>query len=279
MESQPTSGPYFVGIQINHLPRLQYFSTMDQQYHLDDYVIVETGKGYELGLIKTDLKPMSAYRHPFQLSPIIRKADAKDLATQQRNEKDAKQAMLYAKDAVKKMHLDMEVFAAEYNLDRSKLYFLFSAEERVDFRELLRSLASQFHTRIDLRQMGARDRAKLYGAIGICGLPLCCTTFLNEFDNISINRAKNQMLTLNIPKLTGHCGKLLCCLKYEDDAYTEIKATLPRVGDRYMVDGVSYKVTSMNVLTRVIKIENQNRDILFLHVDELNKHPRGTLPA
>jgi cell fate regulator YaaT (PSP1 superfamily) len=273
MESQT---PYFVGIQVNHLPRLQYFSTTTSTYQPNDTVIVETGKGYELGIIKTKLRAMSDYRYPFQLMPIVRKAENRDLVAQQRNEKDAKEAMLFAKDLVKKMNLEMEIFAAEYNLDRSKLYFLFLSEDRVDFRDLLRALATQFHTRIDLRQVGARDRAKLYGAIGICGLPLCCTTFLNEFDNISINRAKNQMLTLNIPKLTGHCGKLLCCLKYEDDAYTEIKATLPHVGDRYMIEGVSFKVTSMNVLTRVIKVENQNRDIQFLHVDELNKHPKGT---
>jgi len=275
MESQSQT-PFFVGIQVNHLPRLQYFSTTSSTYQPNDTVIVETGKGYELGIIKTKLRAMSDYRYPFQLMPIVRKAENRDLAAQQRNEKDAKEAMLFAKDLVKKMNLEMEIFAAEYNLDRSKLYFLFLSEDRVDFRDLLRALATQFHTRIDLRQVGARDRAKLYGAIGICGLPLCCTTFLNEFDNISINRAKNQMLTLNIPKLTGHCGKLLCCLKYEDDAYTEIKATLPHVGDRYMIEGVSFKVTSMNVLTRIIKVENQNRDIQFLHVDELNKHPKGT---
>ena len=275
MENQSVT-PYYVGIQINHLPRLQYFSTIQTTYHKDDYVIVETGKGFELGLIKTELKSMDTYKYPFQLAPIVRTADSKDVAAQERNEKDAKQAMLFAKDIVKKMNLDMEIFAAEYNLDRSKLFFLFTSEERVDFRDLLRTLATQFHTRIDLRQVGARDRAKLYGAIGICGLPLCCTTFLNEFDNISINRAKNQMLTLNIPKLTGHCGKLLCCLKYEDDAYTEIKASLPRVGDRYMIAGVSFKVTSMNVLSRMIKVENQSREIQFIHVDELNKHPKGT---
>jgi cell fate regulator YaaT (PSP1 superfamily) len=222
---------------------------------------------------------METYRYPFQLSPIVRSAESKDLAAQQRNEKEAKEAVIFAKGVVKKLNLEMEVFAAEFNLDRSKLFFLFTAEDRVDFRDLLRTLATQFHTRIDLRQVGARDRAKLYGAIGICGLPLCCTTFLNEFDNISINRAKNQMLTLNIPKLTGHCGKLLCCLKYEDDAYTEIKASLPRVGDRYMIAGVSFKVTSMNVLSRMIKVENQSREIQFIHVDDLNKHPKGTTTA
>jgi cell fate regulator YaaT (PSP1 superfamily) len=268
---------YFVGVQINHLPRLQYFSTTDQSLNLQDYVIVETVKGLELGVIKTPLKSGESYRHPFVLTPILRRADDRDQQLQTRNEIEAKDALVFAKNAIKKMSLPMDLFAAEFNLDRSKLYFSFSAEDRIDFRELLRTLASQFHTRIDLRQIGARDRAKLYGAIGICGLPLCCTTFLNEFDNISINRAKNQMLTLNIPKLTGHCGKLLCCLKYEDDAYTEIKATLPRVGDRYMIEGVSFKVTSMNVLTRMIKIENQNRDIQFIHVDDLNKWPKGSI--
>jgi cell fate regulator YaaT (PSP1 superfamily) len=270
------NGPYYLGIQLNHLPRLHYFSTNDATYHLQDTVIVETVKGLELGIVKTAAKPIDTYRHPFTLTPVLRRADSKDETLQLRNQHDAKTALIFAKDAVKKMKLNMEIFAAEYNLDRSKLYFSFTAEDRIDFRELLRTLATQFHTRIDLRQVGARDRAKLYGAIGICGLPLCCTTFLNEFDNISINRAKNQMLTLNIPKLTGHCGKLLCCLKYEDDAYTEIKATLPRVGDRYMVDGISFKVTSMNVLTRMIKIENQSREIQFLHVDDLNRWPKGS---
>ena len=275
-ESQPSA--YFVGVEISHLPRLQYFSTQEV-FSLQEKVVVETAKGLELGVIKTAPKPITAYTHPFKLSPILRKAVTRDDQHYSRNEIEAKQALVFAKQTVKDMHLNMDVFAAEFNLDRSKLYFLFSAEDRVDFRDLLRTLANQFHTRIDLRQVGARDRAKLYGAIGICGLPLCCTTFLNEFDNISITRAKNQMLTLNIPKLTGHCGKLLCCLKYEDDAYTEIKATLPRVGDRYMIQGVSFKVTSMNVLSRIIKVENQVREIQFIHVDDLNKWPKGLQPA
>lgn len=272
---EQTKAQYFVGIQLNHLPRLHYFSTNQTQYQVNQYVIVETSKGFELGQIKTPLKSVDTYRQPFQLAPILRAAESKDIAVQERNIQDAKTALKFAKQTVESMHLKMDVFAAEYTLDRAKLFFLFTSEERVDFRELIRILASQFHTRIDLRQVGARDRAKLYGAIGICGLPLCCTTFLNEFDNISINRAKNQMLTLNIPKLTGHCGKLLCCLKYEDDAYTDIKASLPRVGDRYTIAGVSFKVTSMNVLSRMIKIENQSREIQFVHVDELNKHPKG----
>jgi cell fate regulator YaaT (PSP1 superfamily) len=269
---------YYVGVEVNHLPRLQYFSCREV-YPLQEKIIIETAKGFELGIVKTIAKPMATYTHHFQLTPVVRKAEKRDDDHYQQNLSEAKKALIFAKQTVKDMRLEMDIFAAEFNLDRSKLYFLFSAEDRIDFRDLLKTLANQFHTRIDLRQMGARDRAKLYGAIGICGLPLCCTTFLNEFDNISITRAKNQMLTLNIPKLTGHCGKLLCCLKYEDDAYTEIKATLPRVGDRYMIQGQACKVTSMNVLSRMIKVENPQREIQFIHVDELNKWPKGTQPS
>jgi cell fate regulator YaaT (PSP1 superfamily) len=167
----------------------------------------------------------------------------------------------------------MHLVSAEYTLDRSKLIFSYLAEERVDFRELLKILASYFHTRIELRQIGSRDKAKMIGGIGICGLPLCCSTFLNEFDNISINRAKNQLLTLNIPKLSGHCGKLICCLKYEDDAYTDLKKDFPKVGIRVKYDGEVYRIAAMNVLTRIIKLENHN-GVHFLPLEEVNGLPR-----
>jgi cell fate regulator YaaT (PSP1 superfamily) len=170
----------------------------------------------------------------------------------------------------------MDLIAVEYLFDRSKLIFSFVAEDRVDFRELLRTLATRYHTRIELKQVGARDRAKMHGGIGICGLPLCCTTFLNEFDNISITRAKNQMLTLNIPKLTGHCGKLLCCLKYEDDLYSELRAEMPKIGTRYTYNNEIYRIVSMNVLSRMIKLENATRHVEFLPLAVVNQLPRST---
>ena len=147
------------------------------------------------------------------------------------------------------------------------------SDDRVDFRELLKILASKLHTRIELRQIGPRDKAKMIGGIGICGLPLCCSTFLNEFDGIGINKAKNQMLAINVPKLSGHCGKLICCLKFEDDIYTEEKQKYPDIGTKIWIDKVEYTVTNVNIITGVVKIENPE-DIKFIHIDELNKQAR-----
>ena len=267
---------YYIGVSLNHLPRLQYFSYQDDSLKKNDFVLVETARGIELGEVKTNATPTNQYKHRFALMPVLRKAKEHEVSLQNKNDQEAKQALIYCRQQVQALKLPMDMVSAEYNFDRSKLFFNFIAEDRVDFRDLIRALSSRFHTRIDLRQIGARDRAKLYGGIGICGLPLCCTTFLNEFDNISITRAKNQMLTLNIPQLTGHCGKLLCCLKYEDDAYTALKAALPKVGDKYQLQGMVYRVTSMNVLSRMIKIENQDRQYQFIHVDELNKLPKAS---
>ena len=132
------------------------------------------------------------------------------------------------------------------------------ADDRVDFRDLLKVLAARFHCRIELRQVGSRDKAKMVGGIGICGLPLCCSTFLTSMEGISINRAKNQMLSLNIPKLSGHCGKLICCLLYEDDAYTELKKGFPHIGELYSKNGLTYKVTGINVLSRAVKLEYED---------------------
>ena len=152
----------------------------------------------------------------------------------------------------------MNLISCEYTLDKSKVIFSYVADERVDFRELLKVLASRLKTRIELRQVGSRDKAKMIGGIGLCGLPLCCATYLNEFDGISISRAKNQMLAINIPKLSGQCGKLMCCLKYEDDAYTDLKQEFPEIGAKVFIDKVEYEVTSMNVISKTVKIDNEN---------------------
>ena len=264
------SSDYVLGVQYHHLPKIHYVH-FSQEITVNEWVIVDTPKGPELGQIKKQAVPMDTFPKKFSLDRVLKKAETSDIERFEHNEQDAKDAFAKAKQLVRSLNLKMDLFRAEYNFDRSKLYFSFVAEERVDFRELVKELAGMFHTRIDLRQVGARDRAKLLGAVGVCGLPLCCTTFLNEFDNISINRAKNQMLSLNIPKLTGHCGKLLCCLKYEDDAYTELKETLPKIGSHFSVNSITYRVSSMNVLSRVIKLQSPDRDVLFMHVDDLRK--------
>ena len=164
----------------------------------------------------------------------------------------------------------MRLIYAEYTLDKTKITFTYSADERVDFRELLKVLAARLRTRIDLRQIGARDKAKMIGGIGVCGLPICCSTFLNEFDGISINRAKNQMLAINIPKLSGHCGKLICCLKFEDDAYTDAKAKFPTIGESITIDETVFCVESYNVISQQIKLNNGD-DSIYLSLDEYNK--------
>ena len=167
----------------------------------------------------------------------------------------------------------MNLISCEYTLDKSKVLFSYLADDRVDFRELLKVLASKLHTRIELRQIGSRDKAKMIGGLGSCGLPLCCSTFLNEFDGISINRAKNQMLAINIPKLSGQCGKLICCLKYEDDCYTEERKKYPELGSKFFIDKVEYTVTNVNILSSVVKIENED-DVKFLSLEDFSKQTR-----
>ena len=167
----------------------------------------------------------------------------------------------------------MNFISCEYTLDKTKVILSYVADERVDFRELLKSLASRLHTRIELRQIGSRDKAKMIGGIGICGLPLCCSTFLNEFDGISINRAKNQMLAINIPKLSGHCGKLICCLKYEDDVYSEQRKNFPELGSKIFLDRIEYTVTGVNIISKVVKIENEE-DVKFMPLEDLNRQAR-----
>ena len=178
--------------------------------------------------------------------------------------------MEICQNEVKKLNLDMNLISCEYTLDKSKVLFSYLADDRVDFRELLKVLASKLHTRIELRQIGPRDKAKMIGGLGVCGLPLCCSTFLSEFDGISINRAKNQMLAINIPKLSGQCGKLICCLKYEDDAYTEERKKFPDLGSKYFIDKVEYTVTGVNILSRVVKVESED-DIKFLPLEDFDK--------
>ena len=161
--------------------------------------------------------------------------------------------------------------------DRTKIIIYFLSESRVDFRDLLKDLASELHCRIELRQIGSRDKAKMVGGIGVCGLKLCCATFLNEFDGISITMAKNQMLALNIPKLSGQCGKLMCCLKYENDAYTDIQKDLPRIGSKVKYNDQVYKITSINVITKVLRLENHD-GVVNVNYDDIKDNilPRET---
>ena len=261
---------HFVGVKFLNTPRAYFFGTENDDYHLDDKVVVETIRGMELGTIAIEPISIDKYGNGLFLKPILRKATDVDIRLAEINQKDAVYALDICQQEAKKLNLDMNLISCEYTLDKSKVIFSYLADDRVDFRELLKVLASRLRTRIELRQIGSRDKAKMIGGLGVCGLPLCCSTFLNEFDGISINRAKNQMLAINIPKLSGQCGKLICCLRYEDDAYTEERKAFPELGSRCFIDKVEYTVTSINILSRVVKVENEE-DIKFLPLEDYKK--------
>lgn len=269
-EIQNIKYDYFVAIKLNESAKAYYFSTNFDDLKPGDNVVIETVRGLELGKVDSLSQPMSKYKLSLELKPVLRKATDEDIKLYKENIELAKNSYEVCLKEIKKLNLDMRLITSEYTLDRSKVIFSYLADDRVDFRELLKALASRLHCRIELRQIGTRDKAKVVGGIGICGLPLCCATFLNEFDGISINRAKNQMLSLNIPKLSGHCGKLICCLKYEDETYTDLKKDFPKIGTRLIYNNEQYRISSMNVLTRTIKIEKAD-DVQFISLDEVNK--------
>lgn len=266
---QPKTG-FFVGIKFDSGSKAYFFHTEDGNLQLEDAVVVETIRGLELGHVAVLPQEISQYNTGLELKPIVRKAEPFDIANYKENLEKAKESLLMCQKEAQSLGLAMNLISCDFTLDRSKVIFSYLADERVDFRDLLKILASRLHTRIELRQIGTRDKAKIIGGIGICGLPLCCSTFLSEFDGISISRAKNQLLALNIPKLSGHCGKLICCLKYEDEAYSDLRKDFPKVGTRFKYNDMMYRVASMNVLTRVIKIEAPG-DVQFIQLDELRK--------
>ena len=261
---------HFVGVKFLNTPRAYFFGVKDIELQLDDKVVVETIRGTELGTIVIEPISINKYSNGLSLKPILRKATDTDIRLSEINQKDALFAMDICQAEVKKLNLDMNLISCEYTLDKSKVLFSYLADDRVDFRELLKVLASKLHTRIELRQIGTRDKAKMIGGLGVCGLPLCCSTFLNEFDGISITRAKNQMLAINIPKLSGHCGKLICCLKYEDDIYLEERKKYPPLGSKVFIDKTEYTITNINIISKVIKVENAE-DVKFLSKEDFEK--------
>lgn len=264
----------FVGVKFFNTPRAYFFGVQTEEtFKLGDKVIVETLRGLELGEIAIEQISIDKYESELGLKPILRRANDVDVKIYEANQKDAGIALEISKNEAEKLGLDMNFISCEYTLDKTKVILSYIADERVDFRELLKILASRLHTRIELRQIGSRDKAKMIGGIGICGLPLCCSTFLNEFDGISINRAKNQMLAINIPKLSGHCGKLICCLKYEDDIYSEERRKFPDLGCKIWLDKVEYTVTGVNIISKVVKLEN-SEDVKFLPLEDLNRQAR-----
>ena len=250
---------YYVGIKFSNSGKAYYFGTDIKDLKIGQKVVAESIRGLQLGEVVTPVFDISTYKSSLELKPLSRIATDDDLLLHEANQKRAKQAIKDTIYEIQKLGLEMNPIDAEFALDGSKVTITYVAEERVDFRELLKVLASRFRCRIELRQVGPRDKAKMVGGIGLCGLPLCCKRFSTDVESVSINRAKNQMLSLNIPKLSGHCGKLICCLLYEDDAYTDLKKDFPPIGTIYeRDDGKQWKVSSYNVFSRHVKLTCEN---------------------
>lgn len=263
----------YISVRFEATNKTYTFKTRDLTLKNGDYVVVETQRGMELATIVGD--PFDTPNISLEIKEITRKATEKDIADYKENIIDATEAKIIAQEESDKLNLGMNIISAEYTLDRAKITFIYLADDRVDFRELLKVLAAIFHCRIDLRQIGTRDKAKMVSGLGTCGRELCCSKFISEFDRISINMAKNQLLALNISKLSGQCGNLMCCLKYEDEAYKDLKKDLPKMNSTVEYENETYRVTSMNVINKTCKLENSEHAI-FVEIEDLKKYGKYT---
>ena len=265
---------YYLEVELGSITNKQYFYTTENDLKIGDYVVVETSFGEEVAKVVSAPKKESECRQ-FSNNQIVRVATDDDVRNHLSNVESCVEAINVFNVSVKKLELNMKLVNAVYTLDKSKILFTYVSEERVDFRELLKELSNLLKCRIELKQIGPRDRSKMVGGIGICGLPLCCKSFLSEFEGISINMAKNQFLALNIQKISGQCGKLLCCLKYEDDEYSELKKSAPRYGFKFRAEDKDYKVSGVNLLSKTVKIESLDKEIIkiisFKEFDEMDK--------
>lgn len=258
-------------VRFNNVGKSYYFST-DLDIKKGEKVVVETVRGLELGEVVSDLKDLSEFNLDTELKPIKRRANRADEDLYIFNKTKAEKSLEICKEIVSHYDLDMHLISCEYTLDASKVIFMYTSETRVDFRQLLKELASVFKCRIELRQIGPRDKAKIVGGIGSCGLQLCCSSFLGDFDGVSINMAKNQLLAINIDKISGSCGRLLCCLKYEDETYTEEKKRFPKIGSKVKYNNKIVKVVGLNVISDLVKIDDEG-NISFVNLTDVKTLP------
>lgn len=255
-----------VGVKFKNAGKVYYFDPGDFELPVGTFVIVETARGMEFGTVNMKAKEISEAEVVSPLKKIMRIADEKDQKRHQENVKKKERALSLCQEKVNKHKLEMKLIDVEYTFDNSKIIFYFTADGRVDFRELVKDLASVFKMRIELRQIGVRDEAKMMGGIGTCGKGLCCHTWLSEFEPVSIKMAKVQNLSLNPTKISGICGRLMCCLKYENEVYMELRKGMPDVGERIKTpDGIAV-VFDSNILENKIKTRlvleegNKNKD-------------------
>ncbi|MBU7320984.1 PSP1 domain-containing protein [Paenibacillus oleatilyticus] len=244
-----------VGVRFKKAGKVYYFDPSDLPIDQDSAVIVETARGVEYGRVVIGRRTVGESDVVLPLKKVIRIADQQDAQLVEDNKQAAKNAFAICQDKIKDHQLRMKLVDVEYTFDRNKIIFYFTAEGRVDFRELVKDLASIFRTRIELRQIGVRDEAKMLGGIGPCGRILCCSSFLGDFEPVSIKMAKDQNLSLNPTKISGLCGRLMCCLKYEHDNYESAKDDLPRVGSEVITSLGNGRVVSLNVGERTAKVQ------------------------
>ncbi len=268
-----------IGVRFRRAGKIYYFAPGELEIKAGDAVIVETVRGVEFGKVVIDPKEIPDEEVVQPLKPVIRIATEKDHRVEEKNREKEKSALKICQEKIQKHGLEMKLIDAEYTFDNNKLLFYFTADGRIDFRELVKDLAAVFRTRIELRQIGVRDETKIRGGIGICGRPLCCSTYLSEFSAVSIRMAKEQNLSLNPSKISGVCGRLMCCLTNEEETYEMLNSQLPSVGDKVMTpEGLQGTVQSLSVLRKLVKVvvdlDNDEKEIREYQAEELKFRPR-----
>ena len=268
-----------IGVRFRQAGKIYFFAPGKFDINKGDNVIVETARGVEYGRVVQGIHEVDENDVIQPLKSVIRVATEEDKKFEEANREKEKEAFNICLEKIRKHGLEMKLIDAEYTFDNNKLLFYFTADGRIDFRELVKDLAAVFRTRIELRQIGVRDETKIRGGIGICGRPLCCHTYLSEFAAVSIKMAKEQNLSLNPTKISGVCGRLMCCLTNEEETYEELNSQLPSVGDNVTTpDGLKGTVHSLSVLRRLVKVvvttENDEKEIREYSAEELKFKPR-----
>lgn len=268
-----------IGVRFRNAGKVYFFDPLQMNIKTGDHVIVETARGIEYGVVVLGGREVDDKKVIQPLKPVIRMATQADEEVESRNKDKEKEAFRVCQEKIRKHDLQMKLIDAEYTFDNNKVLFYFTADGRIDFRELVKDLAAVFKTRIELRQIGVRDETKIRGGIGICGRPLCCHTYLSEFIPVSIKMAKEQNLSLNPTKISGVCGRLMCCLKNEEETYEELNSTLPGIGDYVMTDdNLKGEVHSVSVLRQQVKVivmvNKDEREIREYKVEQLRFKPK-----
>ena len=268
-----------IGVRFRTAGKIYFFAPGDLKIKKGQNVIVETARGVEYGYVVMGEKEVEDDKVVQPLKPVLRIATKEDDAIEDKNRKKEREAFKICQKKIEKHNLEMKLIDAEYTFDNNKVLFYFTADGRIDFRELVKDLASVFKTRIELRQIGVRDETKILGGVGICGRALCCHSYLSEFIPVSIKMAKEQNLSLNPTKISGTCGRLMCCLKNEEETYRYLNSKLPNVGDHVTTDdGLKGEVASVNVLRQMVKVivflDNDEKDIREYKAEQLRFRPR-----